>query len=247
MKMKLIKESILEANRYTLVLKSIFSIVFLFILTRIMGKKQISHLTFFDYVVGISIGNIAASISIEKSVNYVDGIICLIVYAMFPIILAFISMKSYFFRKIFDGKPTILIQNGLIIESGLEKAKMNVNDLLEECRIKSIFDVSRVEFAILETSGKISIMLKSENSPITKKDMNIESAYEGFCVNVILDGKILEKNLQKLNVDKLWIDTQLNNMGINDKKIVLLGIVDSNQCLKCYLKNENPPSTPLME
>jgi uncharacterized membrane protein YcaP (DUF421 family) len=118
----------------TTALRSIISVTVLFILARLMGKKQISQLSFFDYVAGISIGSIDANFAVDSSINYYCGITGLIIYALFPITLAFISLKSYKGRQFLDGNPCILIQNGSIIEKNLFLSKMNINDLLEECR-----------------------------------------------------------------------------------------------------------------
>lgn len=122
--------------------KSVVSVVILFILTRIMGKKQLSQLTFFDYVVGISIGSIAANFAVDSSINYAKGITGLIIYALFPIILSLISLKNYKARKLLDGKPTILVNKGQIVEENLKKTQLTVNDVLEECRLKNAFNLA---------------------------------------------------------------------------------------------------------
>jgi uncharacterized membrane protein YcaP (DUF421 family) len=147
-----------------------------------MGKKQLSQLTLFDYVVGISIGSISGGLAVDPSVNYIKGITGLIIYALFPIILSLLSLKNYKFRKLLDGKPTILVNKGQIVEENLKKTKLTINDVLEECRLKNAFDIADVEFAILETSGKVSIELKSANQPLTPKDMNIKTINKALCI-----------------------------------------------------------------
>lgn len=227
-------------------LRSITSIVILFILTRIMGKKQLSQLTFFDYVVGISICSIAAVLAVDPSVNYVKGLTGLIIYAMFPIVLSLISLKSYKARKLLDGKPTILVHKGKIIEKNLKKSLLTVNDVLEECRLKNAFNIEDVEFAILETSGKVSVELKSYNKPLTPKDMNIQTAHKGLCFIVIIDGEILENNLREIGKDKIWIQEVLKKQNIFDFREVLLGYINSNNQLVVQKKNEPNPFNPLM-
>lgn len=231
---------------YRTALQSFISVSVLFVLTRIMGKKQISQLTFFDYVAGISIGSIAAEFSINDTIGYTKGITGIIVYALFPIILSYISLKSYLGRKILDGIPTILIQNGKIIEDGLKKTRMNVNDLLEECRLKNVFNIADIESAILETSGKLSIQLKSTNQPLTLKDMNIPAQYKGLSVNLILDGKILHDNLRIIGKDINWLNTELHRQGIKSYSDVLLAYLDSSDVLNTYLKNNKSPVTPML-
>jgi len=211
-----------------------------------MGKKQISQLTFFDYVVGISIGSIAAEFAVDDSIGYIKGLTGMVVYSIFPILLSFVSLKSYFGRKVLDGIPTILIQNGKIVENGLKKAEMNINDLLEECRLKNVFDISDIEFAIMETSGKLSIQLKSSNQPLTPKDMNMLTRYKGLCINLIVDGKILEDHLKTIGKDINWLNTELHSQGIKSSADVLLAYMDSSDVLNTYLKNSDPPVTPIL-
>lgn len=228
------------------ILQSLSSVCILFILTRIMGKRQIAQLTFFDYVVGISIGSIAASFAVDDSVGYVKGITGMIIYALFPILLSFTSLKSYWGRKILDGLPIILIQNGKIVENGLKKTKMNISDLLEECRLKDIFNIADIEFAILETSGKLSVQLKSSNQPLTPKDMNIQAQYKGLCVNLIIDGKILENHLGIIGKDMKWLNTELHRQRIKSPSEVLLAYLDTSGALNTYLKNSATNVSPIL-
>lgn len=230
----------------TTIFKSTVSVGILFILTRIMGKKQLSQLTFFDYVVGISIGSIAAEFAVDSSINYAKGITGLIIYSLFPIILSLISLKNYKARKLLDGKPTILVNNGQIVEKNLKKAKLTVNDILEECRLKNIFNLADVEFAVFETSGKVSIELKSIDQPLTPKDMNIQTAYKGLCINVIIDGEILDDHLQMIGKDRKWIKEELRKQNVLDFKEVLLGYIDSNNQLVVQKKNDSKPADLLM-
>ena len=215
---------------YQTALRAIVSVLVLFILTRLMGKRQMSQLTFFDYVAGISIGSIAAELAVNPSTGYTEGLTGLVIYAIFPILLAYISLKSPLARKLFDGQPIMLIQDGQILEKNLKKSKMNINDLLEECRLKDVFNISEIKYAIFETDGKLSLLLKSNQE-------------EGPCTNVIIDGKIIKTNLLYLNKDESWVHTQLMNKGISNYSEVLLAFLDSNQQLHIHLKNETLPST----
>ena len=231
---------------FATILRSLISIIALFILTRIMGKKQLSQLTFFDYVVGISIGSISAALAVDSSISYLRGITGLIIFALFPIVFSFITIKSYGARKLLDGMPTILIQNGKIIEKNLKKTQLSVNDILEECRLKNAFDIADVEFAILETSGKFSVAFKADKQPLTPQDMNIKASYKGLCINVIIDGRIFDDHLHLIGKDKAWLDAELEKQNIFNCKDVLLGYVDSNQQLIVHKKNVFTPYHPLM-
>lgn len=211
---------------WTVTHRSIISIIVLFLLTLLMGKQQLAQLTFFDYVAGISIGSIAAALAMDSSINYVKGITGLIIYTFFPIILSLISTKSYRARGFLDSKPTILINKGQIIEKNLRKEKLNINDLLEQCRAKNVFDIADVEFAILETSGNISVELKASSKPLTPRDMNIPTQYRGLCINIVMDGEILQDQLQAIGRDKKWLKKELEKQKISDPRQIILGYLD---------------------
>lgn len=210
-----------------------------------MGKKQIAQLTFFDYVIGISIGSIAAQSAVDPSIHYTEAITGLIIFTLFSIVLSFICVKSYKGRKLLDGTLNILIENGKIMEKSLKKTRLTVNDLLEECRQKNAFDIADVEFAILETSGRLSVLLKSANQSLTPKDMSIPINYKGLCTNVIIDGRIMYEHLQTINRDANWLNTELKNSNISNFSDVLLAYVDSFGNLHTHMKNNKESSIHL--
>ena len=217
-------------------ISSLIAIIALFILTRILGKKQMAQLNFFDYVIGISIGSIASEYAVVRAIHVSEGLTALAVFTLFSIVLSYISMKSYKGRKILDGTPVIIIENGKIIEANLKKTKVNINDLLEECRQKDIFDIAGIEFAILETSGRLSILPKSQNRPLTPKDMQIPTAYEGLCANVVIDGKIIEEHLAAIHLDAGWLYAELAKQGVTSCEDVLLAYVDTAGALHVHVK-----------
>lgn len=221
-------------------IKSLVAAVTLFILARIMGKKQISQLTYFDYVVGISIGSVAAMLSLDRSISYAEGITSMVVWAAFPILFSFISAKSMRGRKLLDGTPTILIQNGKIIEKNLAKAKFTINDLLEELRIKDAFNIADVEFALLETSGKISVLKKSPKQSGGNSDLEAPINNQSLCANVIIDGKIMVKSLSLLKINETWLMNELEKNNIHTVKDVLLASYDTNGILHIDMKGHDP-------
>lgn len=155
-------------------LRSTLAFGVLLILARLMGKKQISQLTFFDYIVGITIGNIAASLSIELGIKIVNALIGLTLWGLIPILFGVIGLKSYKFRNLVDGHPTVLIRDGQILEENMKKEKMNISDLMLELRQKNAFNVADVEFAVMETNGKLSVMKKSDSQPITPQTFGLQ-------------------------------------------------------------------------
>lgn len=221
-----------------IIIRSITSFIILFSLSRIMGKKHIANLTFFDYVVGISIGSIAASFAVDESIHYDYGIIALIVYAVCAIVVSKISLLGILPRKIFGGVPTILVQNGEFIERNLKKSKFSVNDLLEECRLNGVFDISEIDYAILETSGKVSILLKPEKKPVTLQDMNIEATKYGIQTELIIDGNILYDNLEQIKKSEEWLIKELKKRRITSVKKVLLASIDNVGNIAIQLKHK---------
>ena len=228
-------ENILQASVHSLI-----SVIVLFIFTRLAGKKQISQLSFFHYVIGISIGSIAAAYAVDMDIELPEFLTSVIIYGLFPLILSQISLKSYKGRKILNGSPTILIQNGKIIENNLRKTRINIDELLEECRLKNAFNLSEVEFAVLETNGQVSVQMKPPNLPITPQDIEIKTEYKGLCANVIVDGRVLSENLDIINKDKKWLKSQLEKQSITDLSDILLAFVDNCGKLYIYKKSESP-------
>ncbi len=226
--------------------KSLISVTALFVLTRFMGKKQLSQLTFFDYVAGMSIGSIAAALAVDPSVDYTKGITALVVYALFPIVLSVIALKSYKARKLLDGKPTILIWNGQLMDANLKTAKLTVNDVLEECRLQGAYDVADVQSAVLETSGKVSVQLKAEKQPATVRDMNVPPMAQGLCINVVVDGEILDDHLSMAGMNKAQLLEALASQGAADHRDVLLAYVDAGGRLVVQKRNGSRPKNPLI-
>mgnify|MGYP002627282464 CR=1 FL=1 len=158
----------------TIIIRCIITLSVLFTITKILGKKQVSQLSLFDYVIGISIGNFSAEIIINMQTKFINGILAMIMFGLMAYIVDITTLKSIILRRIFMGVPTTLIQQGKIIEQNLKKVKFDINDLLEECRSKGYFDISEIEYAIMESKGTLSILPKGEYKPINIKDMNIK-------------------------------------------------------------------------
>ena len=228
------------------IIRGLISLITLFLITKLMGKKQISELSLFDYVMGISIGNFAAEITTNMDNQFINGIVAIVLFGVVAYIISKITMKSIKLRRFFMGVPTIIIQNGKLLENGLKKVKIDVNDLLEECRTNGYFDLSEIEFAIMEANGKISFLPKGENKPLTVKDMNLKAEKQGLCANVIIDGKIIDKNINNINKNKKWLDNELKVKGKKYEDI-LLGTVDINDKLVLYFRNQEEDTLNVLE
>ena len=217
--------------------RTLLVLVILFFLTKCMGKKQVSQMNIFDYLIGITIGSIAADISLDIKKNIIAGIISLIIYGLSGIIVTYLTLKNIRIRRLFSGVPTILIENGKIIEKNLFKEGIDINDLQEEARQSGYFDLSKVNYAVLETSGKISFLAYAKEEPVTKKDMKIKTKDESLCANIIIDGILLENNLKYMKKDKKWLARELTKRGYKDYKKILLFTLDNNDSITIYDKN----------
>ncbi len=218
--------------------RSLVSLIVLFLITKAIGKKQVSELSLFDYVIGISIGNFAAEMIMDFNSNYYNGIVAMTTFGLIAWLVSYFTMKSMVLRRIIVGTPTVLIQNGKIIEKNLRKMMIDINDLLEQCRSNGTFDVNEIEYAIMEANGKISILPKKEYAPLIVKDMNLKLGKNELVSNVIIDGKIMKSNLENSGKEKDWL---LKELKIKGKKLedILLATLDNNYKLVIYERNNN--------
>ncbi len=194
----------------------------LLIFARIIGKEQISQLNFFDYVLGITIGSIAATLTTDLSSKAWPHWIGLLTWCALGYLMEIISTKWRYAAKYLEGEPAIVIMNGKIMENVLRKMKYRISEVLELLRNKGVFDVTQVDFAIIEPNGQISILLKPEHQPLTPKDMKIAVSPTGISTELVYDGIILEENLRQLNKDKTWLLKELKKQGIRDISEVFL-------------------------
>lgn len=214
-------------------------LIVLFILTKCMGKKQVSQMNIYDYLIGITIGSIAADISLDIEKNLVAGMLSLIIFGLSGVLVTFLTLKSIKLRRLIVGVPTVLMDDGKIIENHLYKEGIDINDLQEEARKQGYFDLSKINYAILETSGNISFLAKTDELVVTRKDMKIKTNNEGLWGNIIIDGELLENNLCNMNKDKKWLDKELKKRGYDDYKNILLLMVNDHDELIVYEKNIN--------
>lgn len=227
--------------------RTILILIILFFITKMMGKKQISELNFFDYVVGITIGSIAADISLDIEKNMIAGIAALFIYGFISYIISFISIKSIWARRFIIGVPTVLVEKGKIIESGLKKSKIDVNDLLMVARENGYFNLDEIDYALMEVNGNISFLPKEKEKPVTKKDMKIKCSNEGLTVNAIIDSKYMANNMKAINKDKEWLDHELKVNGYDNYDNILLATIDNNYKVTIYEKNVKPDKNTVLE
>ncbi|GAA0077460.1 DUF421 domain-containing protein [Clostridium sp. CTA-5] len=202
--------------------RSIIGFFSLLIFAKILGKQQISQLSFFDYVLGITIGSIAASLTTDLSSRAWPHFIGLLVWALLGYSMEYITLKWRYASKYIDGEPTIIIMNGKIMENALRKMKYKVSDIMGLLRNKDVFDLSQVDFAIIEPNGQLSVLKKPQYEPLTAKDMNITKAPSGISTELIYDGILMHQNLKQLNKTEKWLMDQLKMYQIKDISEVFL-------------------------
>lgn len=235
------------SNFLNICFRTILVLIILFFITKMMGKKQISELNFFDYIVGITIGSIAADISLDIEKNMIAGIAALFIYGFISYIISFVSIKSILARRFFIGVPTVLVEKGKIIESGLKKSKIDVNDLLMEARENGYFNLDEIDYALMEVNGNISFLPKEKEKPVTKKDIKIKCSNEGLTVNAIIDSKYMANNMKAINKDKEWLDHELKVNGYDNYDNILLATIDNNYKVTIYEKNVKPDKNTVLE
>jgi uncharacterized membrane protein YcaP (DUF421 family) len=195
---------------------------------RIMGKHQIGQLQPFELVITIMISELAAIPMEDTEIPLINGIIPIATLLFIQTSLSLIALKSARARRIICGNASILIANGHINEAEMNRLRYNLTDLLEQLRLKDIANIADVEFAILETSGKLSVIPKSQKRPVNPEDLHLTTAYEGLPLTLILDGKIQRHNLQKNQLSEEWLRTQLRNFGFDSSEEVLIASQDTS-------------------
>lgn len=218
--------------------RGIFTFIWLFFMTKIMGQRQVGRLTLFDFVIAITIGSVAAG-GLNNSLADLKGTFTSIgTLAIIDVFIAFLAMKYSKFRRIIQGEPRILIKNGKILDKNLLKTRVNLDDLLMGLRRNKIPNISDVEFAILEPNGKMSVIPKSQSRAVKPKDLGIDTRYEGYSVTVIEDGNILQDNLKENNLSEEWLKEQIRLQGVDDLNNVMAAILDTQGRLYISKKND---------
>lgn len=195
---------------------------------RIMGKHQIGQLQPFELVITIMISELAAVPMQDTDIPLLHGIIPILTLLFIQISLSLLSLKSETARRIICGSPSVLIEKGRINQKELTRLRYNITDLLEQLRLKDMPNIADVEYAILETSGKLSIIPKSKKRPVNPEDLQLNIPYEGLPVSLIVDGVLKEKNLSKLNLSKEWLRNELKKKGLETWDQVFLASLDTS-------------------
>ncbi len=223
----------MQKDIWQVVLTAFLSLIELFLVCKLMGNKQISQLSMFDYIVGISIGSIAAEFATELE-NPVYPAAAVLIYALAAVGISLISGKSLRFRKFMTGRPVLLMDNGVIYRENMRRARFDVSDFLTLCRIAGYYDVSNLQTAILEENGTVSFLPKSDARPLQPKDVGQCPKQEHVVTSVVLDGVVLERSLRARGKNAVWLGDRLKALGYRSAKDVFLATLDEEGTIKAY-------------
>jgi uncharacterized membrane protein YcaP (DUF421 family) len=208
--------------------RTLFAVSVLFVITKILGKRQVTQLSLFEYITGITIGNLAAAISLEVDSPWYIGVTSLTVWVAVSLFIMFVQIKSKTLRNLIDGKMTVLIKNGKINEKNLRSEKLALDELLGQLRKKNVFRISDVEYACIEPNGAFSVLLKKEHLHLIAKTLGVDILPESEPYNVIMDGAILDQPLKDSGFTKERLNEELKKRNVKVED-VFFGQIDSNQ------------------
>jgi len=214
---------------------SVFSFIALFILTKLMGHKQVSQLDFFDYITGITIGSIAAELATDLEAPW-KSTVAMVIYALATIIIGVVTRKIPKAREYLNGASVKLIDNGKLIRENLKKAKLDLNEFLMMCREKGYFDIRNIHTALFESNGKLTILPFSSHRSVTPDDLQIKVPQESLFAEIIMDGRVMEKNLKQLGLDLTWLSKKMDEHNIKSASEVFLAVCDRNKNIAFYKK-----------
>lgn len=233
-------------DMFNVVPRCLGSIFFLFIISKFMGKKQVSQFSLYDYVISISIGNFTAEMTLNKDVQYVNGMMAIFTFGVLSFLTSKLLNKSIRLRRIIIGTPTVLIDRGKIIESGLKRVNIDVNDLLEDARIEGYFNIDEVEFAIMEANGNISFLPKDKYRMTNISDLGIKDKETYLTSNLIVNGKYMDEAIKNSRITKKQLEKRIKKMNLNNIDSILLCTINNND-LKFYFKDEKVINYSLLE
>ncbi len=224
-------------NFLKIVFVSIFAYLFALILMRFVGRKAVSQMTFFDFIMGVSIGTITANIALGP--NRFGAVVVLVIFVLLTIISDYLHIDSFKLRKLINSEPIVIIENGKIIEENLRRARLAIEELNMQLREKNVFNVSDVEFAVVEVNGKLSVLPKSQKQPLTPSDLGLSTSYKGLTRDIIIDGNVMSENLYDANLNPVWLSNNLKKQGISDVKEVFYAGLDTSGNLYVSQRRRN--------
>lgn len=215
------------------ILTTLLSILALFLLTKLMGAKQVSQMTMFDYVVGITIGSAAAELATELEEPH-KPLTAIIVYGLVAAAISVLCCKSLKVRALVSGRPIVLLEDGVIYRENLKKAKLDLNEFLTYCRIGGWFDLSQLQTAVFEHNGTVSFLPKETDRPATPADLNKNPSQSQVQTPFVMDGKLLTGNVRQSGKEDAWVHRALLRQGYRDEGEVFLALWGGGEDLTVF-------------
>ena len=222
----------------TTFIRTVILYILVLVIMRMMGKREIGQLQPFELAIAIMIADLASIPMANIGIPIFSGIIPILALLMMHLIISNINLKSINMRKIICGKPTILIYRGKIDEKALKKEKFTINELQERLRGNNVFNIGDVEYAILETSGQITVIQKPDKRTTIPADFNILPEYEGIPYDLVIDGKIMHENLKAIGKDEIWLEREVKKFKIRPEEALVVTFDGKGQIF-CQAKEKN--------
>ncbi len=230
----------------TILSQTLLSFIVLFILARLSGYRQISQMSMFDYINGITIGSIAAEMATGLDMHWSYPLIAMVGYGLLTLLVSCLSARSLKIRRFVTGNPLVLLHNGSIYRKNLKKAHVTVNEMLEECRISGYFSLNDLQTILLESNGKFSFIPAAGQKPVTTEDLHIPAEADCIHANLIIDGVLLKTNLQTAGKDEHWLDKKLRQQGLTSVKDVFLAVFEQPDTLLIFPKEASDPPSDIL-
>ena len=219
------------------VLTALLSVAVMFLLTKLMGTKQVSQMTMFDYITGITVGSIAADLATELE-EPVKPLTAMVVYGLVAVLISIATCKSIKLRSWITGKPLVLLENGVIYRRNLKKAKLDLSEFLTYCRIGGWFDLSQLQTAVLEHNGSVSFLPKEKDRPATPTDLDLSPKQSNLQTPFVMDGQLLRDNIHQAGKEESWVQQSLLRQGYQNEREVFLAVWDGNDKLTVFPMSE---------
>lgn len=223
---------------FTGLLRTIILYLLIIAGVRLMGKRQVGELEPSELVLSLIIADLASVPMQDYGIPLLTGVVPILALLSLTMILSVLTMKSVKFRALLCGRPSVVVQNGKLVQGEMNKTRLTVDELLEELRIKGYTDLSQIKYAILETNGQLSVLPYANQKPPTARDLKVSVEEGGLPRVVVSDGRLLEQNLKALGHDRPWLDAQLAQRGCKDLSQVFLLLVDEADAVYFAKKDE---------
>lgn len=221
------------------IIRATIAYLILLIVTRLIGRKSIAQMTFFDFAIFITLGSVTANLSMGPENTTASSATVLLTLGGLAILTGYLHIKSLWVRKLTNSEPVAVIENGKILDKNLKKLRFTINELTSMLREKNIFNLSDVEFAMVENNGQLSVLPKSQKAPLTPADLNVSTKYKGLTKDLIMDGTVLKENLESVRLDEKWLSEQLSNLGVANTQQVFYAGLDTAGVLYVSVKQPN--------